>query len=67
MKINNTNYKFQLHALAKHRGVERRILPLFLMLRYLQCQLRSSYANMSGRIIFSDKLGEDGAVAETLD
>ena len=55
-----------MHALAKHRGVERRILPLFLMLRYLQCQLRSSYANMSGRIIFSDKLGEDGAVVVTL-
>jgi hypothetical protein len=28
---------------------------------------RSGYAKMSWGIIFSDKLGEDGAVAETLD
>lgn len=28
---------------------------------------RSSYAKMLGGIIISDKLGDDGAVAETLD
>ena len=34
----------------------------------LKCvSFRSSYAKMSGGIIISDKLGEDGAVAETLD
>ena len=38
-----------MHALAKHREVEE--FPLFLMPMF--------YENMSGTIIFSDKLGDE--------